>query len=530
MAKDRKAKANLFLAEIGPFLKDNRIALRSKLMVISACLVPKMIYGCEVWGMSEVRCQPFQRIVNRAIRMATRVGVWAPLKLVQDDLRILPIHVAAASRRARLLFKAQSGVMKTFLSEVIVAPFKTRKKTWLTESLIWLKRWLREADTDATAITSTIASTDAGTDAGAQVRTGTMIGTTSTRYWITCNKNKDSPKDLMWRKVKRDWGARPRQGNLDANHNQNIFIPYYGELVGGIKGIETLQHQPTTTPAPDESRAKGLTRESDSGRMKTTMLRNVMLDSWRRKDRSVGWANFDKWELRKTTLLWLLVQEEFPELNWAVEVIIQMRWGAIWWTRRLKKVFPQSFGEEEFELRCLACGCLEGEEEGLNHYFLRCFRWDKWRKEYIIPALEELGYQMGPELDAYILLGGQCDDKGDSGTSIDDYVRWQKLNWPVLVAQFVSKTWGLRAEEWKRRHRTTVQPEADTDATVDGRRVDIWHGRSSPCETWHGLKSPSQNVPPRGEAMMGMPAAIAGALRVELEESKQVGGAKSLIQ
>jgi len=35
---------------------------------------------------------------------------------------------------------------------------------------------------------------------------------------------------------------------------------------------------------------------------------------------------------------------------------------------------------------------------------------------------------------------------------------------------------------------------------------------------------------PRGEAMMGMPAAIAGALRVELEESKQVGGAKSLIQ
>ena len=139
MAKARSEKAGLFLARATPFLRDPWVPLRAKRMVIAGCLMPMVLYGAEIWGMSEERCAGAQKWVSRAVTMAIGGGSAVPLLVVCDELRILPAHVAAAGRRARLLRKART--LRTYLRDVVEKPFTARTRTWYTGTLTWMKRW-----------------------------------------------------------------------------------------------------------------------------------------------------------------------------------------------------------------------------------------------------------------------------------------------------------------------------------------------------------------------------------------------------
>jgi exonuclease III len=138
MAGQRSTKASGFLAEVAPFLADWRVPLRAKKMVITSCLIPRIMYGAEIWGMSGSRCEGAQRVINRAVRLATGVGKSAPIALVCDDLRILPAHVSASCRRTRMVLKARN--LRTYLRAVIEDPFVARKRTWYTGAWTWLKK------------------------------------------------------------------------------------------------------------------------------------------------------------------------------------------------------------------------------------------------------------------------------------------------------------------------------------------------------------------------------------------------------
>ena len=151
IAKKRCLKTRGHIAEMTPFLKDWRIPLSAKRMVITSCLMPRILYGAELWGMCKQRGESAQRIINNAIRMATGTSGSAPISVIGEDLKILPVYVAGACRKMRLFLKAKRT--RTFLSCVVKEPFMARKKTWYTGTVAWVKRWpvLQSASSEADA-------------------------------------------------------------------------------------------------------------------------------------------------------------------------------------------------------------------------------------------------------------------------------------------------------------------------------------------------------------------------------------------
>ena len=111
MAAGRVKKAEMAYRKIQLFLVDQHIPIATRVMVLKAVVGSTLLYGSEVWGMSKLRCNKGQTLMNKAIRILMMV------KEADDTIRVTatwremgipPVHAEAAARRARALIKFPS--------------------------------------------------------------------------------------------------------------------------------------------------------------------------------------------------------------------------------------------------------------------------------------------------------------------------------------------------------------------------------------------------------------------------------------
>jgi hypothetical protein len=306
--------------------------------------------------MSKERCRLIQKVLCQLVRTAVGVGKSSPISLICDSLSILPIHIGASTRRARLLYKSKT--LNTYLGVILEIPFKARKKTWYTNARIWIHRFPKAED---------------------------------------------------------------------------LFNAYNPDPKGALK-----------------------------------ILRGDMVKKWRKEDKSKARKEYDHWEFGVTNLEILDLQEEFPELNWAVGILLKMRWRTIWWTNRFSRILGRGQGrghghghgqgqvltrEIPQEIpNCIVCN--GNEPEGVEHYLLRCPRWEKMRCDLITPILDTRG--VGESMDrsypiGMMLLGGRQGVRQvfTDGTAVKANVETHQgfeRDWLVGVAKFIQMTWCIRRQ------------------------------------------------------------------------------------
>jgi hypothetical protein len=142
MASGRLEKASKAYRKIQPFLSSQHIPISMRVTVFRAVVGATLLYGSEVWGMSQQRCKLAQTLVNKAIRIMmqckeTDSGV--RMAAMWRELNIPPVHAEASARRARALVKYPN--LKTWIGVLAKYPYKTQQSTWYSGGITWMKRY-----------------------------------------------------------------------------------------------------------------------------------------------------------------------------------------------------------------------------------------------------------------------------------------------------------------------------------------------------------------------------------------------------
>ncbi|PVU90092.1 hypothetical protein BB560_006241, partial [Smittium megazygosporum] len=87
------------------FLKNPSIPTNIRLMVLKSVLIPIGTYGGELFGMSEQRCKPIQRVADNALRIIANVGKSAPMHRIRQEMGVTSINTRASDVRERAYFK-----------------------------------------------------------------------------------------------------------------------------------------------------------------------------------------------------------------------------------------------------------------------------------------------------------------------------------------------------------------------------------------------------------------------------------------
>ncbi|OMJ22903.1 putative RNA-directed DNA polymerase from transposon BS [Smittium culicis] len=127
--------------------KDVPTAMRAAL--IRTVLIPILCYGCEIFGMSAVRCSTLQKVADDATRLVAGVGRSTALSRLRSEMKIDDIFTRASVARERGHNKWTTS--KTWITELINKPFKNRLDTWVSGTVRWKKRFLKGAGNNTTA-------------------------------------------------------------------------------------------------------------------------------------------------------------------------------------------------------------------------------------------------------------------------------------------------------------------------------------------------------------------------------------------
>jgi hypothetical protein len=146
MAERRLEKAEKAAFLIRPLLCDKYIPMGVRAMVLQSVVGSSLLYGSEVWGMSEERCSKGQLVMNEAMRLIMGSKAKAtniPVAAMWRELGVPPVRAMAAARRARAWFKYPS--LKTWMGVLCKKENKQPVKSggiraWVTSTAVWLKR------------------------------------------------------------------------------------------------------------------------------------------------------------------------------------------------------------------------------------------------------------------------------------------------------------------------------------------------------------------------------------------------------
>ena len=128
------------MREIEPFLRDTRIPIPYKRQMVVSILIPQVLYGGEIWGMSAARCAPAQRVIDSACLAVLGIGgkgVGVSREAVRHELGIAPVHAMASARRGRAWVKFRAA--RTWIARLLECPLRSRKPTWSSGTLKWLR-------------------------------------------------------------------------------------------------------------------------------------------------------------------------------------------------------------------------------------------------------------------------------------------------------------------------------------------------------------------------------------------------------
>jgi len=126
---------------LAPFLSCPIIPMSSRWMIVQVVVLPRLLYGAEIYGMNRALTDAMQRSLNFALRCVLGIPKFRSMSslLLWKEMRSKPICALAASRRARAYVKAFG--LKTWVNQLVKRPLRIRKWTWASGTCRWIKRF-----------------------------------------------------------------------------------------------------------------------------------------------------------------------------------------------------------------------------------------------------------------------------------------------------------------------------------------------------------------------------------------------------
>jgi hypothetical protein len=120
------------VGSLAPFLSCPIIPMSSRWVIVQVVVLPRLLYGAEIYGMCRVLTDAMQRLLNFALRCVLGIPRWRGMSslLLWKEMRMKPICAIAAGRRARAYSKCFG--LKTWINKLVNKPLQIRKWTWVT--------------------------------------------------------------------------------------------------------------------------------------------------------------------------------------------------------------------------------------------------------------------------------------------------------------------------------------------------------------------------------------------------------------
>jgi hypothetical protein len=128
----RLASGRKTVYSLAPFLRCPVIPIADRMKVIQGVVLPRLLYGVELYGMCRALTDNMQQLLNTALRSMLRVGSWKSLSsyALWQEFGMKPVCALAAGRRVRAFLKCFE--LSTWVHQLVAEPFRTRKWTWVT--------------------------------------------------------------------------------------------------------------------------------------------------------------------------------------------------------------------------------------------------------------------------------------------------------------------------------------------------------------------------------------------------------------
>lgn len=121
-------------------LSNNTIPLRSRILIVKSMLLPSLLYGAEIFGMSSERVNKAESVMKKICKRLLGLKPYSRVlnyEAALMELTLLPVHVEASARRVRLFLKP---LFKTWLEFLKSNIFVSRKWIWTNGTRNWINR------------------------------------------------------------------------------------------------------------------------------------------------------------------------------------------------------------------------------------------------------------------------------------------------------------------------------------------------------------------------------------------------------
>ncbi|CAN0437199.1 unnamed protein product, partial [Laminaria digitata] len=138
MMQGRKDSTRKLLAVVHRFLRKKEVPVPMKMSAMRGVVMPRLLFGSEVYGMSKTITDDMQAMVNRALRKVVGLSANSRMSNVAlwRETGVPPLAATTAGRRARAYQKARK--LNTWVRKLVDNPFKHVKKTWLSGTTRWM--------------------------------------------------------------------------------------------------------------------------------------------------------------------------------------------------------------------------------------------------------------------------------------------------------------------------------------------------------------------------------------------------------
>ena len=126
-----------------PFFKSPALPMSMRITVLRAVVVPRLLYGAEIYGANRALTNKMQSHLNRCLRLIAHLpNGFVPSIALWAEFRLHPICAIAASRRLRAFSKC--SLLKSTIGQFVRRPLRVQKWTWSSGTTRWTKRFCRQ--------------------------------------------------------------------------------------------------------------------------------------------------------------------------------------------------------------------------------------------------------------------------------------------------------------------------------------------------------------------------------------------------
>jgi hypothetical protein len=145
LVKTRLRLGAISVHQLLPFLTSSVLPVSMRWQVVRAVILPRLLYGAEVYGMNRALTNSMQTLLNKALMGIVQIKAGrstVPSAPLWAEFGIAPICALAAGRRARAFRKCFQ--LKTHIGQIIKEPLRSRCWTWRTGTVRWINRYCRQ--------------------------------------------------------------------------------------------------------------------------------------------------------------------------------------------------------------------------------------------------------------------------------------------------------------------------------------------------------------------------------------------------